>query len=92
MAGAIRQVGEAKFFADGRGLMQASGANQFFGSAPGATILAVAFPLMFASYELVVRHSFIGLVLNGRRVPRSTAMRSIPVSVPMNSTPQSDSV
>jgi glucan biosynthesis protein C len=40
-----------------------------------ATILAVAFPLMFASYELVVRHSFIGLVLNGRRVPRSAAMR-----------------
>jgi glucans biosynthesis protein C len=26
-----------------------------------AAILAVAFPLMFASYELVVRHSFIGL-------------------------------
>jgi hypothetical protein len=48
-----------------------------------AAILAVAFPLMFASYELVVRHSFIGLVLNGRRVPRSAAMRpegSIPAS------------
>ena len=27
MAGAIRQVGEAKFFADGRGLMQAFGAH-----------------------------------------------------------------
>jgi glucans biosynthesis protein C len=40
-----------------------------------AAILAVAFPLMFASYELVVRHSFIGLVLNGRRAPRSAAMR-----------------
>jgi glucan biosynthesis protein C len=40
-----------------------------------AAILAIAFPLMFASYELVVRHSFIGLVLNGRRVPRSAAMR-----------------
>jgi hypothetical protein len=35
-----------------------------------ATILAVALPLMFASYELMVRHSFIGAVLNGRRVPR----------------------
>ena len=40
-----------------------------------AAILAVAFPLMFASYELVVRHSFIGLVLNGRRAPRRAAMR-----------------
>jgi peptidoglycan/LPS O-acetylase OafA/YrhL len=35
-----------------------------------ATILAVALPLMFASYELMVRHSFIGAVLNGRRIPR----------------------
>ena len=40
-----------------------------------AAILAVAFPLMFASYELLVRHSFIGLVLNGRRAPRRAAMR-----------------
>ena len=40
-----------------------------------AAILAVAFPLMFASYELMVRHSFIGWVLNGRRVPRSAALR-----------------
>ena len=40
-----------------------------------AAILAVVLPLMFASYELVVRHSFIGLVLNGRRVPRRAAMR-----------------
>jgi glucan biosynthesis protein C len=39
-----------------------------------AAILAVAFPLMFASYELLVRHSFIGSVLNGRRVPRNAAM------------------
>jgi peptidoglycan/LPS O-acetylase OafA/YrhL len=35
-----------------------------------AAILAVAFPLMFASYEFIVRHSFVGFVLNGRRVPR----------------------
>lgn len=34
-------------------------------------ILAVALPLMFASYELMVRHSFVGAVLNGRRQPRS---------------------
>ena len=39
-----------------------------------AAILAVAFPLMFASYELMVRHSFIGWVLNGRRVPRHAAL------------------
>jgi hypothetical protein len=40
-----------------------------------AAILVVAFPLMFASYELVVRHSLIGWVLNGRRVPRRAALR-----------------
>jgi peptidoglycan/LPS O-acetylase OafA/YrhL len=40
-----------------------------------AAILVVAFPLMFASYELMVRHSFIGWVLNGRRVPRNAPMR-----------------
>ncbi|HEY2710585.1 MAG TPA: acyltransferase family protein [Caulobacteraceae bacterium] len=34
-----------------------------------AVILGVAFPLMLASYELLVRHSFIGAILNGRRVP-----------------------
>ncbi len=33
-------------------------------------ILAIALPLMFASYQLMVRHSFIGVVLNGRRAPR----------------------
>jgi glucan biosynthesis protein C len=33
-------------------------------------ILAIAFPLMFASYQLMVRHSFIGAILNGRRAPR----------------------
>ncbi len=32
-------------------------------------ILAIAFPLMFASYELMVRHSVIGAILNGRRYP-----------------------
>jgi hypothetical protein len=35
-----------------------------------AVILGAAFPLMFASYELFVRHSFIGAILNGRRAPR----------------------
>jgi glucans biosynthesis protein C len=32
-----------------------------------ATILLVALPLMFVSYQLLVRYSFIGAVLNGRR-------------------------
>ena len=36
-------------------------------------ILAIAFPLMFACYQLLVRHSFIGVVLNGRREPRAGA-------------------
>ena len=35
-----------------------------------ATIPAIAFPLMFASYQLLVRHTFIGAVLNGR-MPRT---------------------
>jgi glucans biosynthesis protein C len=33
-------------------------------------ILLVALPLMLASYQLLVRYSFIGTVLNGRRVRR----------------------
>ncbi|HZZ34436.1 MAG TPA: acyltransferase family protein [Caulobacteraceae bacterium] len=32
-------------------------------------ILAIAFPLMFASYEFMVRHSWIGALLNGRKHP-----------------------
>jgi peptidoglycan/LPS O-acetylase OafA/YrhL len=35
-----------------------------------AAILAVALPLMLASYHLLVRFTFIGAVLNGRRVRR----------------------
>jgi glucan biosynthesis protein C len=35
-----------------------------------AGMLAIAFALMFASYQLLVRSSFIGAVLNGRRMPR----------------------
>jgi glucans biosynthesis protein C len=38
------------------------------------TILAIAFSLMFASYQLFVRHSLIGAVLNGRRAPRHAPM------------------
>ena len=33
-------------------------------------VLVVAFPLMFASYHLMVRRTVIGAILNGRRVPR----------------------
>jgi glucan biosynthesis protein C len=36
-------------------------------------ILAVAFPIMFASYHYLVRSTFIGGVLNGRRFPRTPA-------------------
>ncbi|MBR0755042.1 acyltransferase family protein [Bradyrhizobium jicamae] len=38
-----------------------------------ATILAVAFPVMLASYHLLVRFTFVGVVLNGRRAPREAA-------------------
>ena len=34
------------------------------------TILLVALPLMLTSYQLLVRHSFIGTVLSGRRMRR----------------------
>ena len=33
-------------------------------------VLVIAFPLMFASYHLMVRRTVIGAILNGRRVPR----------------------
>lgn len=36
-------------------------------------ILAVAVPLMLASYQVLVRFTFIGVVLNGRRAPRGAA-------------------
>jgi ABC-type multidrug transport system ATPase subunit/peptidoglycan/LPS O-acetylase OafA/YrhL len=35
-------------------------------------ILAISFALLFASYHYLVRSSFIGQVLNGRRYPRAT--------------------
>jgi glucans biosynthesis protein C len=47
-----------------------------------AAILAVALPLMFASYQLLVRYSFIGGVLNGRCVRRNAAVRLQPHSPP----------
>ncbi|MGY4395656.1 glucan biosynthesis protein C [Sphingomonas sp. UYAg733] len=41
-----------------------------------ALILFIAVPLMLASYELLVRHSWIGAWLNGRRIPRRAAHSS----------------
>jgi glucans biosynthesis protein C len=35
-----------------------------------ATILVVALPVMLATYHLLVRHTYIGIVLNGRRFRR----------------------
>ena len=42
-----------------------------------AIILAVAIPLMLASYHWMVRNTFIGALLNGRRYPRK-----VPAAVP----------
>ena len=36
-----------------------------------ALILGITFPLLFASYHLLVRYTFIGRILNGRRESRS---------------------
>ncbi len=50
-----------------------------------AAILIVAFGSMFASYQLLVRHSFIGAVLNGRRQPRR-ATPGLPSGMPLSET------
>lgn len=38
-----------------------------------AVVLGVGFAVMFASYQLLVRHTFVGAVLNGRRAPGRAA-------------------
>jgi hypothetical protein len=49
-----------------------------------ALILGVAFPLMLGSYQLIVRRSFIGAILNGRRVPApSRASAPAPAVAPI---------
>lgn len=35
-----------------------------------AAILAIAFPLMLISYHVLVRYTFVGAILNGRKQPR----------------------
>jgi glucan biosynthesis protein C len=41
-------------------------------------VLGVAFPLMFASYQLMVRRTFIGAILNGRRAPKIEKRAPLP--------------
>jgi glucan biosynthesis protein C len=41
-------------------------------------ILAVAFPIMLGTYELLVRYSWIGAILNGRRFPRRARQTAQP--------------
>jgi glucan biosynthesis protein C len=43
-------------------------------------ILLIALPLMFASYQWLVRYSFIGTVLNGRRMRRERQIAAAAVS------------
>jgi glucan biosynthesis protein C len=52
-----------------------------------AVILGVAFPLMLASYQLLVRHSFIGAILNGPRESRSKARGTSTNVVPQGAKP-----
>ena len=48
-----------------------------------AVILGVTFPLLFASYQVFVRYSFIGAILNGRREsPRAVRARRLPEVTP----------
>jgi peptidoglycan/LPS O-acetylase OafA/YrhL len=52
-----------------------------------AVILGVAFPLMLASYQLLVRHSFIGAILNGPRESRSSARGGSHIVAPQGAKP-----
>jgi ABC-type multidrug transport system ATPase subunit len=51
-------------------------------------ILVVSFALLFASYHLLVRHSFIGQLLNGRKYPwRKTAVAAQAALATMSAPP-----
>jgi glucan biosynthesis protein C len=52
-----------------------------------AVILAVAFPMMLGSYQLLVRHSFIGAILNGPRESRSRASRAASIGAQQGAQP-----
>ena len=54
-----------------------------------AVILGVAFPLMLGSYQLLVRHSFIGAILNGPRESRSRAPKPATAAVAASQSAQS---
>jgi glucan biosynthesis protein C len=43
-----------------------------------AAILLVALPIMLASYQFMVRHTFVGVVLNGRRMRRQQPAAAAP--------------
>ena len=45
-------------------------------------ILAVAFPLMLGSYHVMVRYTWLGAILNGRRQPRPGTVRIATTSAP----------
>jgi hypothetical protein len=48
-----------------------------------AVILGVALPVLFASYHLFVRYSFIGAILNGKREsPRAVRARLLLEAAP----------
>jgi peptidoglycan/LPS O-acetylase OafA/YrhL len=50
-----------------------------------AVVLGVGFPLMFATYHLLVRRTFIGAILNGRRAPRP--VRTAPATIQLEPIP-----
>jgi hypothetical protein len=53
-------------------------------------ILAIAFPILFASYELLVRHSWLGALLNGRKYPRAPKkVRELQTQLPSTARPES---